>query len=211
VGVTAKRASLGDRATTNSWGGGDIHPFPNDIEVKGEDMDWTEYEGIIAYNIRGVGVNENEVADVVQDTFVRLIDGDSDPENPKAFVSQVARRAAIDHIRKRQNRLDQERDHSRDSSVKQYYSSPDSQGNTGEMVVVSKGASPETQAIEKDLINKSLASLTEEQRQAVYLIDVMGYTYQEGADLVGISKQSFHRRHTRARAGLKRWRAQCGG
>jgi RNA polymerase sigma factor (sigma-70 family) len=172
--------------------------------------DWTQHEGLIRTELEKLGIRDEDNDDMLQEVYVELLGITAEVQSPGALAREIARRRGINLLQQNNNRarLD-EQYHS--STIGDYGSGYEDDDDTGEAIPtlepLSKGVSPETMVIEKDLVTKALSSITDEQRQAVYLIDVMGYTYQEAADTVGISKQSFHRRHTRARKGLERWRA----
>jgi len=161
--------------------------------------------GLMYISAQKIGVWDQDLPDLVQDSVIKLMNIEFDGKYPAALAKKIATELAIDRMRMktRRDRLD-----------KIYRSSP-TEYLGGTMTTLdteplSRDPSPETKAILHDMVQVALSILTDEQKQAVYLIDVLGYTYQEAANQVGISKQSFHRRHTRARGRIARWRDRCG-
>lgn len=163
--------------------------------------DWNQHRAVMANVIRNHQIPEDLIDDLIQDTLVELIERNVDAEGieePRNFAAAAARGNALNWVAKtgRQRVLSTEDSLEVETVVQD-----------GETHAVSQGVSPETQAVNTDLLQKALGSLTNKQANAIFLVDYMGYTFQEGADHRGVSKASFHRTYKRAKEGLKRWAA----
>jgi RNA polymerase sigma factor (sigma-70 family) len=177
-------------------------------------INWDEYRpnALRALRLdRFAALTYDEKEEIVQETMLYLIEKglpsvDTATASPALIGWLVGKRAiwmGLDYIRKNYRRMeldmelvDQDQETTFDEA--------------GEPIGLARGLDPEQATIINDCVTKALAALTPEQRQSVYLVDVLGHTYQEGADLTGISKQSFYRRHQRATKAIARWRTSSG-
>jgi RNA polymerase sigma factor (sigma-70 family) len=171
--------------------------------------DWSDHIPIIRAKVLSVGVPFDDRDDVVQDTLIQL--GKYDPETtqfPKALARKVAHDLAVTYRRQKTNRSKL-----RERNVYKYSDEEYGVDTSGQVLqdsenleLLTKDVSPEHNSIIVDYLQKALDSITPEQREAVVLIDLLGYTYQEASAKTGVSRQAFHRRHQRARKGIERWK-----
>ena len=168
-----------------------------------------DYRVTIKRTLMKLKLTGQDLEDATQDTIIRLVAfEDEDVQNPQALASKVAHGIGVNFIRERDNRLRLD-DLYHSGTIDTY--GTDGSGTVDEQSLqlepLSKGSSPETMALVIDQLKKALASLTSAQANAIYLVDYMGYTFQEAADTREVSKASFHRMYQRAKGGLKRWGA----
>jgi RNA polymerase sigma-70 factor (ECF subfamily) len=140
----------------------------------------------IAYRMLG---SVSEAEDVVQESFLRyqraLADG-VDVESPKAYLSAVATRVAIDQLRSARAR--------RETYVGEWLPDP---------VVTEPADDPAAHAEQADTLSMAfllvLERLTPVERAVFLLHDVFGYGYDEVAPIVGKSEANCRQLATRAR------------
>ena len=178
------------------------------------DYDWTQHTALIDITIRKQGVNQyDDRKELIQDTYVKLLSKEWEDDAPKALAYRIAKQLAIDFLRTRDNRSRLLNKY-HDSVGVEYGGDIVSKWGTSEydevrgvQQPIAKGLDPEQLALVYDQVNSLLGKLPPAQAEAILLVDVVGYTYQEGADQAGISKQSFYRRHQRGAANIAKLRA----
>ena len=145
----------------------------------------------IAYRMLG---SATEAEDVVQEGMLRLhraLEGGESVDSPRAYVSTVVTRLAIDELRSARAR--------REVYVGEWLPEPilTTEGATGE-------ADPAAHAEMADSLSLSflvvLESLTPEQRAAFLLREVFDYPYDRIADIIGKSEPAVRQLASRARA-----------
>jgi RNA polymerase sigma-70 factor (TIGR02957 family) len=138
----------------------------------------------IAYRMLGT---VTDAEDIVQEAYLRFRRERLDEiESPKAFLSAVTTRLAIDHLRSARVR--------RESYVGEWLPEP---------LVTDSSADPARQAEMADSLSLAflvlLESLSAEQRAAFLLHDVFDYGYDEIAEIVGKSEDNARQLAARAR------------
>src|SRR5688572_28751543 len=131
----------------------------------------------------------SEAEDVVQEGLLRLhraLEGGERLESPRAYLSTVVTRLAIDQLRSARVR--------RETYVGEWLPEP---------LVTDSGADPARQAELADSLSLAflvlLESLSPEQRAALLLRDVFDYGYAEIAEIVGKSEDNARQLAARAR------------
>ena len=140
----------------------------------------------VAYRMLG---SVSEAEDVVQEGFLRLHrarEGGERIESPRAYLSTVVSRLALDHLRSARVR--------RETYVGAWLPEP---------LVTSADEDPARMAERADSLSLAflvlLESLTPEQRAAYLLHDVFDEPYDRIAEIVGTSEQNARQLATRAR------------
>jgi RNA polymerase sigma-70 factor (ECF subfamily) len=140
----------------------------------------------IAYRMLG---SVSEAEDVVQEGLLRLHRAlrDGQPlESPRAYLSTVVTRLAIDHLRSARVR--------RETYAGEWLPEP---------IVTDSADDPAQQAEMADSLSLAflvlLESLTPEQRAVLLLHDVFDYDYSEVAEIIGKSQDNARQLATRAR------------
>jgi RNA polymerase sigma-70 factor (TIGR02957 family) len=141
----------------------------------------------IAYRMLG---SVSEAEDVVQEGLLRLhraLDGGEDVRSPRAFLSTVVTRLAIDELRSARAR--------RETYVGEWLPEP---------LLVSADEDPAKRAELADSLSLAflvvLERLSPEQRAVFLLRDVFDYPYSEIAEIVGKSEPAVRQLAVRARA-----------
>ena len=149
----------------------------------------------IAYRMLG---SVSEAEDVVQEGFLRLHRaraGGESIESPRAYLSTVVSRLALDHLRSARAR--------RETYVGQWLPEP---------LVASVDDDPARKAEMADSLSLAflvvLESLSPEQRAAFLLHDVFDEPYDRIAELVGTSEQNARQLTARARRHVKERRGR---
>ena len=152
-----------------------------------------EYQTPI-YNLAYRMLTDTAVAeDVAQDTFVaayrklhQFKEG-----NFRAWLMRIAANCCRDYMRSAQVR--------RNVSLEALVEQPS-------FVLTSNGASPEDFALRRELaqvLQSTLATLPEDQRLAVVLVDVQEFSYEESAQIMGIPVGTVKSRLSRGRLALR--------
>src|SRR5215210_1404516 len=140
----------------------------------------------IAYRLVG---SVAEAEDLVQEAFVRFHQREEDVEDPKAFLSTVVTRLAIDHLRSARVR--------REAYVGPWLPEP---------LLTDDSADPAAHAEMADSLSLAFLVLLEQlsplERAAFLLREVFGYSYQQVAETVGRSQDSCRQLVARARRHL---------
>jgi len=140
----------------------------------------------IAYRMVG---SVAEAEDLVQEAFVRFHQREEDVEDPKAFLSTVVTRLAIDHLRSARVR--------REAYVGPWLPEP---------LLTDDSADPAAHAEMADSLSLAFLVLLEQlsplERAAFLLREVFGYSYQQVAETVGRSQDSCRQLVARARRHL---------
>jgi RNA polymerase sigma factor (sigma-70 family) len=173
-------------------------------------VDLSKFEPVMRSAFVGLDLSSEDIEDAIQDTYLRVIgildEGEIQIQDLKAFLWRAARWMGLNINTK--NKKEREK-------LSRYFQElgVDMLGHTGSNRQEPESVEPmvpsstvEEQTIAQDYTSKAMGSLTDQQQIAVQLVDVLGYTFQEGADLVGTSKQSFNRLYHRAKNSLERWR-----
>ena len=125
--------------------------------------------------------SRDEAAEVVQDTFVRLLTWKSSPgkiRHPRVFLLRVGRTAALDRVRKR--RL--------------------TEPLPNDSLLISPSAGPEDEARSRE-ISRALGRLPTKQREVLYLHFFLGFTFREIGRLTRVPTFTAA---SRCRLGLRR-------
>jgi RNA polymerase sigma-70 factor (ECF subfamily) len=147
----------------------------------------------VAYRMLG---SVTEAEDVVQEGFLRLHrarEGGTRIESPRAYLSTVVSRLALDQLRSARSR--------RETYVGEWLPEP---------LVASVDSDPARKAEMADSLSLAflvlLESLTPEQRAAYLLHDVFDEPYERIAEIVGTSEQNARQLATRARRHIEEQR-----
>jgi RNA polymerase sigma-70 factor, ECF subfamily len=140
----------------------------------------------IAYRMVG---SVTEAEDLVQEAFVRFHQHGGEVEDPKAFLSTVVTRLAIDHLRSARVR--------REAYVGPWLPEP---------LLGDDSADPAARAEMADSLSLAFLVLLEQlsplERAAFLLREVFGYPYEQVAETVGRSQDSCRQLVARARRHL---------
>lgn len=160
--------------------------------VAGEDAAFKElysfYERPLILYCRHMLSTEQESQDVFQEVWLRVIRirtrGES-VERFRAMLFTIARNAAINHLRNRQHA---------------HYPVSLTQVNVESNPALSTGENYDEM---EDLVNRALKRLPDSQREAFVLHSILGYTFQEIADMQGVTMTGAKTRAFRARCYLR--------
>jgi RNA polymerase sigma-70 factor, ECF subfamily len=140
----------------------------------------------IAYRMVG---SVSEAEDLVQEAFVRFHQHGEEVEDPKAFLSTVVTRLAIDHLRSARVR--------REAYVGPWLPEP---------LIADESSDPAAHAEMADSLSLAFLVLLEKlsplERAAFLLREVFGYSYEQVAETVGRSQDSCRQLVARARRHL---------
>ena len=144
----------------------------------------------IAYRMVG---SASEAEDLVQEAYLRFhraVAGGTEVDSPKAYLSAVTTRLAIDHLRSARAR--------REQYVGDWLPEP---------LVTGEAADPASHAETADSLSLAFLVLLERlspvQRAVFLLHEVFGYPYAEIAELVGRSEDTCRQTAARARRHLE--------
>lgn len=148
-----------------------------------------------AYNIVG---SRFAAEDVVQEAMIKIWKRREqfvEIENKEAWCVTVTRNLAIDKLRAEKKK--------RANDITEYHHISDA------------APAPDKQLEQKDAVAKVrelIDNLSPQQKEIITLRDIEGYTYQEIADIVGISidqvKVNLHRARKSLRTELLKWKSQ---
>ncbi|MFO0777405.1 MAG: RNA polymerase sigma factor [Nitrospira sp.] len=144
-----------------------------------------QYREELTRRLVGMVKSHETAADLVQDTYVRLLRlGDAQVvEQPRALLHRIAANLAIDHLRREKN------------SVQAF---DDMDAATA---VPSQAPSPERELLAKQRLRlclQAIEQLPPRSREAFVLCRVYGYSYQEIAVRMGISESGVEKLLMRA-------------
>ncbi len=147
---------------------------------------WTRYHRLVWDVAYRIGGSVAEAEDVAQDTYVRLVEHHGSLSNPKAWLTTVASRAALDRLRAHE--------HSRRAYVGPWLPEP---------LVVDDALPVEDRITLDDSVRMALLvvleQLTPAERTAFLLHDVFGLDYAAIAEIVGTSNEAARQLASRAR------------
>ena len=146
----------------------------------------------IAYRMVG---SVSEAEDLVQEAFVRFHQHGEEVEDPKAYLSTVVTRLAIDHLRSARVR--------RETYVGPWLPEP---------LIADESGDPAAHAEMADSLSLAFLVLLEQlsplERAAFLLREVFGYSYEQVAETVGRSQDSCRQLVARAHRHLDAGRAR---
>lgn len=148
---------------------------------------YTLYERPLILYCRHMLTTAQESQDVFQEVWLRVIRiraRQEKVERFRAMLFTIARNASINHLRNRQNH--------RPVSL--------SQVNTDSSMAFASNDSFDEM---EDLVNRALKRLPDPQREAFVLHSMLGYTFQEIADMQGVTMTGAKTRAFRARCYLR--------
>lgn len=151
------------------------------------------YEHRIVNYVRALVSRSADAEDVAQEVFLRAYRGIRafrGQSSFKTWLYQIAMNAARTHLTRRGRRLE--------DAVGRL----DEEGPEGPRTMATSG-DLEMQVLQRDRIDRALAQLPDDQRQAIVLRDVEGFEYLEIARLLGIPIGTVESRIFRARAKLR--------
>jgi RNA polymerase sigma-70 factor, ECF subfamily len=161
----------GERSLIERAAGGDAQAF---TELVGR------YDRVVRSAAYNVVLDRILVDDVVQDAYIKVFRSLGQYRGESAFstwLHRIAARTAIDHLRRR--RVQQPLDG---------IDPPASQ------------LGPEDRTVVDDQVGRALAALTADQRAAVVLVDQLGMSYDDAADVLDVQPGTVASRVSRARA-----------
>jgi RNA polymerase sigma-70 factor (ECF subfamily) len=126
--------------------------------------------------------NEDVAEDLVQDTLLKIFEGNARPVIPdkaKRYAFRMLRNLHIDNLRKSRVRLEYSAEQER------LYS-----------------AGPKFDSVEQLIIRDAFAQLKPEHREILFLIDVMGFRYKDAAETLSVAIGTVMSRVSRARAEM---------
>lgn len=147
------------------------------------------------YNVAARTLGDRTVAeDVTQETFVSAYRAlpSFRGGSLRAWLMRIARNQSYDHLRSKKRRSE--------SSLDEALEQP------GFVQPVSREPSPEDQALSGELgdaINGAIESLPADQRLALVMIDVQGFSYEEAAEASDVSVGTIKSRLSRARGKVR--------
>jgi len=153
----------------------------------------TRYAGAVALSVVG---EYHAALDVVQESFIKALDGIWSLENPQRFKSwlrNVVRTTSLDYLRRRK-------------VVGRSGERLPGQGESDSQPLPSEGLGPDD-ALEQDelreLIRQEVLALPETQREVVYLKYLEGLSYEEISHTTGLTINTIESRLFRARGRLR--------
>lgn len=120
-------------------------------------------------------LSSQDAEDLAQDTYIRVLDAETEIHNPKAFLAQVARHAARDQHR---------RSAAREAAVSEY----------GHRESLAQSLSP----THRLALKQAILALPPKIREVFLLSRIVGLTYAEIANRCGISVVTVQARMTKA-------------
>ncbi|MDU7476281.1 MAG: sigma-70 family RNA polymerase sigma factor [Paenibacillus macerans] len=157
------------------------------MKTRSMDLLYREYKNDVYRYLYSMCRNHHTAEDLMQETFYRALkhlDG-AEGRKAKAWLLRVAHNAYIDKLRKE----------SRSSSYENEFFFGFASDDTPEQRVLGQESRKELYAL--------LSVLAPNQQHAVLLYDIHGFSYQEAADLMGISLSHFKILLYRARQKLR--------
>lgn len=148
------------------------------------DMLQREWPGVLQY-ARAVAREDHRAYDLAQEFAVRVLTAKQVPDNRSAFrrwLFKSLRNLAIDEWRRTKNAL---------QAVEDDYVEPDC--NVWRY---------DDRAIAKITVGQALLQLSEDMREIVVLVDLVGFSYAEAAEILDVPKGTVMSRLSRARAIL---------
>ena len=138
----------------------------------------------------GIG---REVEDVAQEAFLKAFEAlpgfrENAPFGP--WIAQIATRVCYDHLRVRQRRSEVAWEDL-------------SQAEQGTARTVAAGGAIDDPAASRDLAERALATLAPKDRQALVLVEALGYTAAEAGRAMGCSALAVRVRIHRARRAMR--------
>lgn len=145
--------------------------------------------GVFGYALRIVR-DPSAAEDVVQETFVGLLGGRKyDPSRPfLSWLLTIARNASIDLIRRRKVRKEV----------------------GAEDAILSRAAPAGPDADAREAVETALRQVPDEFREALWLCDAMGMSYQEASEVMGCETGTVGSRVARGRRMLREHFARAG-
>ena len=122
--------------------------------------------------------------DLTQDTFLKLLEREDLPDEPQSmrrYAFTTLRNLYIDTVRKKRVR-------------REYYVEQERLG--------SERTASGFDSVEQIIVREAFAQLSCEHREILFLVDVMGFKYDEAADTLGVAKGTVMSRVSRARAQM---------
>lgn len=133
-------------------------------------------------------VGETVTDDVLQESYIKAfrgIDGFRAPNGAVgAWLARIVYRTCLDEIRSMRRRTSQPLDQFVDR--------------------LATDSGPDESVIEREQLAAALASLSEEHRAAVVLVDALGFDYASAAGILGIRRGTLASRLNHSRAALRR-------
>ena len=157
----------------------------------------------LAYNVAYRIMNDSEVAaDVCQEAFISAFKGIGKLRGTsfKSWLLRIVTNACYDQLRYQRRRPS--------SSLEQIASEEVGEDTDHSRWLADGQAGPEEQVISHELhafIQQGIACLPCDQRVTVVLSDVHGFSYQEIAEITGVSLGTVKSRLSRARARLREY------
>lgn len=149
----------------------------------------THHEAAFGWAVTCCGGDEDEAADVLQDAYMRLLDGRARFERRarfRTFVFGVIRRVAADRSRRRARRLGLLR------------------AVPPEPALAAGASSVEGPSEEALRLRAALAELSPRQRELLHLVFYEGLTIERAAETIGTSLGTARTHYERGKARLRR-------
>jgi len=137
--------------------------------------------------------NPHDAADALQDAYVaafRRAAGFRGEAQVSTWLHRIVVNACLDRLRQLQRRQ-------REQPL------PDDPERTAELAEPAEQSPVEQREVQRDLI-EALAELNDDQRNALVVVDVEGYSVQEAADILGVPVGTVKSRCARGRVRLAR-------
>lgn len=150
---------------------------------------YTNHRIELQYFLLGLTKNLQDAADLTQETFLRYIQREVQPESPRAWLFQTGYHLFIDSWRKRKN----------------WWKVP---LDTVEEYLMEEGSSPETIVLHKEFqlgLDKAMMKLKPQARTALLMAKDEGYTYKQIALRLGCSENTVKSIIRRARMKMRKW------
>ncbi len=152
------------------------------------------HQGLLFRQARGLGVDPDTAADLVQESFIKAyenLDRCRDPERFGLWVSRMLRNRCLDHFKSAPHR----RKASLDFEVPENRPDPEGEREAGFV---------------REALESALDTLPSEQREAFLLKHGEGLSYDDMAEVVGASVSAVKMRVHRARERLRRTLGSVG-
>ncbi|WP_244971252.1 RNA polymerase sigma factor [Vallitalea guaymasensis] len=151
----------------------------------------------IAYQMFG---NEHDANDMAQEVFIKIyksLDKFNFKSSFSTWIHRITVNTCIDEYRKKK----------KNNKVESMDESMEQQDGVIHKQFVDKGLTPEEKVIKNEnilFIRESINELKEEHKMIIILRDIKGYSYDDIADILGISIGTVKSRISRARLSLKK-------
>lgn len=146
--------------------------------------------------------SKEDAEDLTQETFLKLwksLSSFREESKLSTFIYRIAVNTCIDHARKKAGK---------DTDSLSLYEENGEYSGQLDVPADDPSAMPEKAALDREIrdgVNDGIASLSDEGREVIVLRDVLGYSYTDIAEKLGVPEGTVKSRLVRARLALKKY------